>query len=123
MKPVVRCKTDSHCGAALLEALIALAILSVAAASALGAVTESLQSARAMIEREQALDEAHHLMKALSLLSRTDLDLRLGRRELRPYIVDVQRPRPTLYRIAVVDPAAPDIELLVTVVFRQEPTQ
>jgi|GEM_PF-1829510 len=118
-----RSTTANHRGVALLEALIALTILSVAAAGALGAVAESLRSERGMIERERSMEQAHRVMKTLSLLGRGDLDLRLGQRELGEFLVEVQRPRQTLYRIALANTEAPEVELLVTVVYRPDPQQ
>lgn len=118
-----RSTTANRRGVALLEALIALTILSVAAAGALGAVAESLRSERGMIERERSMEQAHRVMKALSLLSRADLDLRLGQRELGEFLVEVQRSRQTLYRIALANTEAPEVELLVTVVYRPDPQQ
>lgn len=121
--PRPRSTTANRRGVALLEALISLAILSVAAAGALGAVAESLRSERGMVERERSMEQAHRVMKALSLLDRDDLDLRLGQRESGEFLVDVQRPRQTLYRIALGNTEAPEVELLVTVVYRPDPQQ
>jgi hypothetical protein len=72
-------------------------------------------------ERERELADEDRLLSAYTLLARPDLDRRLGIRDVGPYLVKVQRPEPTLYRVALSRGQAPDVEDLVTVVFRQEP--
>jgi type II secretory pathway component PulJ len=108
-------------GAALLEAMVALAILAGAGASAVSLVSASLRAEREMADRERTLLAADRLLAAATLLTRTDLDRRLGRRDAGEFVVEVQRPRPSLYRIAVSESRAPEFELLVTVVFRRRP--
>lgn len=108
-------------GAALLEVLAAIVILAVAGLSLvelLGGETRALRQA-VVLERELADEE--RLLAAYALLSRTDLDRRLGTSETGPYRVGIERPERALYRIAVARTAAPGVEDLVTVVFRPEP--
>jgi len=57
---------------------------------------------------------------SLSLFQRADLDRRLGRHPIGDLIVDVERPELTLYRIAVAQASSPDVEDLVTVVYRRD---
>ncbi|MEK7668875.1 MAG: type II secretion system protein [Gemmatimonadota bacterium] len=108
-------------GAALLEVLAAIVILAIAGLALvelLGGETRALSGAIAL-ERELADEE--RLLAAYALLSRTDLDRRVGATETGPYHVGIQRPERALYRIAVGRTAAPGVEDLVTVVFRPEP--
>lgn len=107
-------------GAALLEAMIALAILSAAGIGAVGLVAAGLRSERDVRDRERAVAAADRVLTASSLLLRTDLDQRLGDRQVGELLVRVGRPEPTLYRIAVAELAHPDVELLTTVMYRPE---
>lgn len=107
-------------GAALIEAIVAMTILSVGGLSAVGVLQEALRSEAALQEREEALLTANRVLSAMVLLSRTDLERRLGRHEIGELLVDVQRPQPALFRIAVAHVSAPGVEALVTVVFRPE---
>lgn len=108
-------------GVALLEVLVAVLILTVAGlslAELVGAGTRAIGTAR---QREGELADEERLLTAYTLLTRSDLDRRLGDRTVGPYVTDVQRPEATLYRIALRRSNAPDLEDLVTVVYRPEP--
>lgn len=105
-------------GAALLEVLVALTIFSVAGVSALQLLAQLTASQAQSQARELRLADADRLMTAMSLLTRADLDLRLGRREVGPWIVEVQRPRGALYRVEIGTGGAPD---LTTLLYRPEP--
>jgi type II secretory pathway component PulJ len=108
-------------GVALLEVLVALALLSatgLALAELVGAGLHSEQDSRS---RERTLATEERALAALSLLGRSDLDRRLGRHRLGEFVVNVDRPEATLYRIALADTIASDVEALVTVVYRREP--
>jgi hypothetical protein len=102
----------------LLEALVALTILGVVVIGALGTIRETLNRERSIQRRERDYQEADRLLAGLVLLNRQDLDLRIGPRVVGEWMVDVERPERTLYRIAVARADAPEIELLVTVVHR-----
>jgi hypothetical protein len=107
-------------GIALLEVLVALLILSVAAlgfVDLIGAGTRAVTTARA---RERALADEERLLAAYTLLTHGDLDRRLGRRELGPYLVDVERPERGLYRIALALKESEAVDDLVTIVYRPE---
>jgi hypothetical protein len=54
----------------------------------------------------------------MTLLTRADLDRRLGTHRIGEFAVEVQRPERTLYRIAIAGAEAGANELLVTVVYR-----
>lgn len=108
-------------GIALLEVLVALVILATAGVSMMELVGAGLRGERDARGRETALATEERLLAALTLLRRTELDQRIGRRTVGEFIVDVQRPEPTLYRIALLEPQSPNVEDLVTVVYRPEP--
>lgn len=108
-------------GVALLEVLTAVLILTTAGLSLVelvGAGTRAVNTAR---RREGALADEDRLLSAYTLLSRSDLDRRLGDRSVGTYLANVQRPEETLYRISLRRRDASDAEDLVTVVYRAEP--
>jgi type II secretory pathway pseudopilin PulG len=107
-------------GIALLEVLVALAILSGAGLALLDLVTGGLRAERDAREREHVLALEERVLTALTLLKRGELDLRLGRHPIGELIADIQRPERTLYRIAVAQQQSPQVEDLVTVVYRRE---
>ncbi len=108
----------SRSGVALLEALIALAILSVAGLSVVALVDSLVRAQAAAMHRERTLTSAGRVLAAATLLRREELDQRLGTREVGEFVLDVQRPEKSLYRIAIGETAVPAVELLVTVVHR-----
>ena len=105
-------------GAALLESLVALAILAIAGVSLIGLLVDTERGESAFELRETRSEGAEQLLTRLSLEDKRGLDIRLGRRSVGEFVTDVQRPEPGLYRLAVADSLAPDTPLLVTVVFR-----
>jgi prepilin-type N-terminal cleavage/methylation domain-containing protein len=107
-------------GVALLEVLVALAILSGAGLALLDLVTGGLRAERDARERERVLAVEERVLTALTLLRREDLDRRLGRHPIGELIADIQRPERTLYRIAIAQDRSPQAEDLVTVVYRRE---
>src|ERR1043166_5024887 len=111
----------SERGVVLLEVLVALTVLSVGALALVESVDAGLQAERRDRQREAVLASEERLLHAMTLLRRAELDQRLGRRPIGEFIVDVQRPEPTLYRIGVLQSDAPTVEDLVTVVYRQRP--
>ena len=108
-------------GVALLEVLIALVLLATAGISLVELVGAGLRGERIARLRETTLASEERLLSALTLLRRNELDRRIGRRAIGEFIVDVQRPEKTLYRIAVLRMDSPHVEDLVTVVYRAEP--
>jgi type II secretory pathway pseudopilin PulG len=107
-------------GVALLETLVALAILSGAGLALLDLVTAGLRAERESRERERVLAVEDRVLTALTLLTRAELDRRIGRHPIGELIVDIQRPERTLYRIALAQQASPQVEDVVTVVYRRE---
>ena len=107
-------------GIALLEVLIALVILATAGVSLVGLLGAGLRGEQDARERERTLANEDHVLAAMTLLKRADLDRRIGRHDVGEFVVDVQRPERTLYRIAIAQTRAPQVEDPVTVVFRRE---
>lgn len=105
-------------GFALLESLIALAILGTAGLSLVAVVRSGLDSERRAGEQEATIATASRVLSAMTLLTRADLDRRLGTHRIGEFDVEVQRPERTLYRVAIAAADAPLSELLVTVVYR-----
>lgn len=105
-------------GVVLLEVLVAMTLLTVSGLSILAVTSSAMETQRRIVSQERDLVDAERVLAAHSLLSRQDLDLRLGERDVGAFHVTVQRPEPALYRISVSAAAAPDIEALVTVVYR-----
>ena len=112
----------SNRGVALLEVLVALAILSLAGLALLDLVSGGLRAERDARDREGVLAVEERVLTALALLNRGEFDRRLGSRPLGELIVDIQRPERTLYRIAIAQARSRQVEDLVTVVYRREPT-
>jgi len=88
-------------GATLIEVLVALVILAVVGMSLLCLANEALRLSSSAREKEYSLVDQERLLTAYALLTRHELDQRLGERRIGPYLVTVQRPEPTLYRISV----------------------
>ena len=108
-------------GVVLLEVLVALVVLTIAGIALMENVGAGLRAERDARDRETRLATEERLLAALTLLRRTDLDQRIGRRQIGEFVVDVQRPEPTLYRIAILQQQSLQVEDLVTVVYRAEP--
>lgn len=105
-------------GAALLEALVALAILAAAGLSVVGQLQAALQSEHALRDREARYVRADRFLAAMSLLTAADLDRRIGDHRVGEFVARVQRPEPLLYRLSLSDTVPASGELLVTVVYR-----
>jgi hypothetical protein len=109
-------------GVALLEALVALSVLATAGiglvALARAAVDGELRSAAT----ERTLGAADRVLTATTLLRRPELDQRLGEHQVGDFLVRIQRPGPTLFRLAISEASTPSVELLVTVVYRPAPS-
>ncbi len=102
----------SERGVALLEVLAALAIVGVAALALVELEAAGLRATGVARDRELELADADRLMAAYTLLTRNELDQRLGDRSVGRYLVNVQRAEPDLYRIAIAG--------LTTVVYKPE---
>jgi len=107
-------------GIILLEALVALAILGSAAVAlvTLSAAAVRLEARDRGDEREMV--EADRVLAASTLLTRAELDQRIGRHTIGEFAVNVQRPEHGLYRVSVGPADTPVAEYLVTVVYRPD---
>lgn len=104
----------------MLEALVALAILATAGISVVSVLGAGLRAERDARARERTLAAEERVLAAMTLLKREELDQRIGRRTIGEFVVGVQRPERTLYRIAIGEARSAQVEDLVTVVFRRE---
>ena len=107
-------------GVVLLEVLVAVVILATAGIGLVDLVGSGLRAERDARLRETTLATEERLLSALTLLNRKELDQRIGRRQIGEFVVDVERPERTLYRIKLLQEASPEVEDLVTVVYRAE---
>lgn len=107
-------------GIVLLEVLVALAVLALVGMAALGLMRVAIESQQLLAGREQELRQADRLLTAYTLLTRSELDQRIGAQRIGSYLLHVERPDRVLYRIAISDTIAQQTELLVTVVYRPE---
>ena len=106
-------------GVILLETMVALAILSSAIVVLVGLARAGADSDARVAQEERLTADADRLLTALTLLTAPEFDQRLGRRQLGPYVVEIQRPEPGLYRVSLSSVDAPAVELLTTVVYRE----
>jgi type II secretory pathway component PulK len=107
-------------GVAFLEVLIAVVLLATAGVALVELVGAGLREERDARQREQTLAAEERVLAAMTLLNRDELDQRIGRQQIGEFIVDVQRPERTLYRIAVLQQQSAHVEDLVTVVYRAQ---
>ncbi len=107
-------------GVVLLEVLVAVVILATAGIGLVELLGSGLRAEHDARLREATLATEERLLSALTLLTRAEFDQRIGRRQLGEFVVDVQRPERTLYRIAVIQTQSLQVEDLVTVVYRAE---
>ena len=122
--PLTHSRTHAltHCrrGAVLLEAIVALVILSVAGTAAVTLVSQSADAVRRARIADVETREASAFFHAVALWTREDLDRRLGERPQGEWKLLVQRPAPTLYEVVLTDSAVTR-EILRTTLFRPEP--
>lgn len=107
-------------GMTLIEVLAALAILGGAGSALVATLAAAMQEERHSQMEERRVDAASRVLAATSLLSKADLDRRLGERTVGEFVVRVGRPEAALYRVGVAEQASPGLELLTTVLFRAE---
>jgi type II secretory pathway pseudopilin PulG len=107
-------------GAVLLEVIVALAILSIAALSAVILARQGAQVVAHAQAADQHIQAASAFMDVVSLWPRADLDRRLGDHPQGPWTLHIDRPTPTFYRIALSDSLGGS-PLLETALFRAVP--
>jgi type II secretory pathway pseudopilin PulG len=96
-------RRDKRRGAVLLEAMIALAILSSAGIAVVGLTAESARAVERVRAAEKEMRAANALFSAVALWTREDLDRHLGGRHQGHWIMRVDRPGPTLYVVTLND--------------------
>lgn len=105
-------------GIALLETLIALVILGTAGANAVAVLVESTDGFQQVAREERDVQDQSRLLTAISLLSRSDLEQRLGERLAGPYTVEVRHPEVEIYRVRVRSLGQPPSQALETALYR-----
>ena len=103
---------------ALLEVLVAIALLGGAGLGIVAALRQAVAAERAAAEAEQRLAAADRVLAALTLLHTAELDQRIGARTIGEFEVRIARPRPGLYRLALLPRDGSGQELLATLVAR-----
>ena len=106
-------------GLALLEALVALAILSTAGLALAAQVHETVTVTGRSADAESRIVEAGEFLTVVSLWSRADLDRHLGDRPTGPWRLRVLRRNEWLYEVALADSAG-RATLLATVLYRPD---
>jgi len=106
-------------GVALLEALIAVTIVSITSLSAITMVRETAHAITRARARDQELRQASAFLTTATLWTRGDLDRRLGSRAQGAWKLHIEREGSTLYVLSLRDSTG-RFELLRTSVFRKE---
>lgn len=109
---------DKRSGVALLEALVAMIILSTSGLALTAVLRQTSRAQAELMAAERQLDTADRVLAAMTLLTARDLDQRIGSRTVGELVSSVERPEAGLYRIALADAGHPDRTLLATVVYR-----
>jgi type II secretory pathway pseudopilin PulG len=106
-------------GAALLEVLVALAILATAALSIVAYAREAAGTVRRTQLAEVELRRASAFIDAVALWPREDLDRHLGERREGPWTLTILRPTPLLYSVRLTDSTNAHV-FLTTALFRRD---
>jgi hypothetical protein len=121
----VRRATLGRRGAALLEVIVALTILTIAALSSGALASECARAVSRAREADARTRAASAFLTAVSLWTRKDLDRRLGDRPQGPWRLHIERPAPSLYVVVLSDTGsggpAWSRARLTTSLFRPEP--
>lgn len=112
--------TDSVGGAALLEALVALAVLGTIGSSAGWLASEAVRSVARTYAEESAVRGASRFLQAVSLWTRDDLDRHLGTSQQGAWNLRVDRPSRTLYVVSLTERTS-DHYLVGTALYRLDP--
>ena len=107
----------------MIDVLVAMVVLSLVGVSFLRLQAEGAYRLQERRAAEAELAVVERLLAAHALLSPTDLNLRLGTREVGDFFISVQRPAPDLYRIGVGRLAALERIEVETMVFRPRPRE
>lgn len=116
----MRCvRPDARRGVVLLEAIVALTILTIAGAAVVALATDSARAVERARAADAATARASAFLDAVALWPREDLDRHLGARDEGTWRMIVDRPTPTLYAVILADSAGAHV-LLHTVLYRAE---
>ena len=106
-------------GVVLLEALVALTLVSITAVATLTLARADAESATRLLERSREVHAASDFLEAVTLWTRSELDARLGTRQQGPYLLRIVRPTHTLYTLELID-AKHSRRLCATAIYRPE---
>lgn len=90
-------------GVSLLEAVLALALLSIASMGLAAAVADGGAAVSRSIAREQDLLAASRFLELVVLWPASDLERRLGTRQQGPWYLTIERRSPVIYDIVLAD--------------------
>ena len=113
-------RRNARDGVILLEAIVALTLLTIAALATVAVVRQGIDTVRRAAEAERDVQKASAFMDAIALWPRADLDRHLGDRPEGPWRLLIDRPIPTLYRVALTDSSSRR-ELVRSALFRPVP--
>lgn len=108
-------------GAVLLEALVAIAITGACVAAVAPLLQQSFVATAFTARAQEDLEQADQLLSAMTLWSRTELDLRLGDRRQARFVARIVRRTSVLYDVGVLDSSRSKVWLSTTL-FRPAPT-
>ncbi len=106
-------------GAALLEVLVAITLVTLIGVSSVRLVRDVGETVRLVSDDESSVRAASDFLNAVSLWTREQLDQRLGPREQGPWVLDIRRVTPDLYRAILLDDTGAIV--LETALFRPRP--
>jgi hypothetical protein len=107
-------------GVVLLEAIVALTILTIAGLASVAMVRQGIDSVGQARAAEVEVRRASAFMDAIALWPRLDLDRHLGNRTEGPWRLAIDRPAPALYLIVLTDSLSRR-ELVRTALYRPGP--
>lgn len=113
-------RRKTRVGVVLLETIVALTILTVAALASVAMVRQGIDTVHRAQDLERDVRKASTFMDAIALWPRTDLDRHLGNRAEGPWRLSIDRPVPTLYLVALSDSLS-HRELVRTALYRPVP--
>lgn len=106
-----------------MEALAALVILGVVGGPLLAAVLGALRSRETAAAADRRIQLADQTLQAVALLTRRDLERRLGRHQLGSFVVEVQRPERAIFSITLYEDSLAQAPLLATFIHRSPDTR
>ena len=107
-------------GVVLLEAIVALTLLTVAMLASVAMVRQAIDSVHRARDAERETRQASAFMDAIALWPRADLDRHLGNRPEGRWRLAIDRPVPALYLVALTDSSS-HRELVRTALYRPVP--